>query len=449
MVPERTSEPQRGLRSALSVPSFRALLAAQTLSSLGDELARLALAVVVFSRTGSPLLTAATLAVSVLPWLLLGPRLATLGDRYPRRAVLVTCDLTRVGLALGLAAPGLPIWLLLALVALLTAAEPPFDATRAALLADLLEGEDYVAGQALMQTVVSLLTVVGYGVGGLVVVALGGTGALLLDAASFLVSALLLLGVRAPAIGPPPTAAAGPARRRRTGWGLVLHDPRLRWLLGLSAATALFDVVPVGLVVPWAHELAGGARTAGLLAAARPLGLVVASLLVVRVLSARRRLSLLPWWAVGSVALLALALLGPPTADTLLVLVGSGLCGVYQLVANQLFVQAAPVRERAAAFGVAGSVLYGTQGVGLLTAGLLAEHLAPHLVVGLAGAAGGVVVAALLVTRPAALRPPANGPPPPPTDAVIDLTSAVPHQRTPPGRVRARGLAGRGRSARR
>lgn len=395
-----------GLARALTVRPFRALLAAQTLSSLGDELARLALAVLVFARTGSPVLTAATFAVSFLPWLLLGPRLATLGDRFPRRGVLIGCDLVRAVLAVALATQGLPIPVLLALVALLTAAEPPFDATRAALLADLLEGEDYVAGQALMQSVVAVLTVAGYGVGGVVVAAVGAHGAFLLDAASFLASAALLLAL--PATSRPATQEApgrdedvgGRRSGRRSGWTVVREDPRVRWLLVLTAGTSMFDVVPVGLVVPWAVSLGGGSRTAGLLAAAAPLGAVMSALVLVRALGARRRLQAVPWLAAGSVAVLGLALLRPPTVAALALLLVSGCCSGYSLVANQLFVQAVPGQQRAAAFGVAGSVLVGAQGLGLLLAGAAAEFVSPSVVVGVAGVLGTGWVLALGLRRP-------------------------------------------------
>lgn len=387
------------MRAALRRRAFRHLLGAQVLSCLGDELARLALAILVFQRSGSPALTALTYAASVVPWLLLGPFLATLGDRLPRRAVLVTCDLLRAVLAVGLATRGLSLPVLFALLLLLTAAEPPFDATRAALLADLLVGDAYVAGQALMQAAVSTLAVVGYGAGGLLVLALGAHGALLLDAVSFLGSALLLLtGVPGT---PAPAGAAGLATpSRRTGLDAVLGDRRVRWLVLLAAATAFFDVVPVALVVPWAASLGGGSATAGLLAAAAPLGAAVSGIVVARVLDQRQRLWVLPRLALVSVAVLALALAQPSTAPVAGLLLVSGAAAGYQVIANQLFVQSVPAERRAAAFGVAGSALVGAQGAALIVAGLAAEVLAPALVVGIAGVLGSVAVLVLWARRP-------------------------------------------------
>jgi MFS family permease len=64
------------------VAEFRGLWTAQVLSLLGDQLARVALTVLVFDRTESALLTGLVYAVTYLPWLLGGPLLSGLADRY-------------------------------------------------------------------------------------------------------------------------------------------------------------------------------------------------------------------------------------------------------------------------------------------------------------------------------------------------------------------------------
>ena len=86
-------------RQVLAVPEFRALYAARLLSLVGDQMTRIALAVAVYSQSKSPLLSAATFASAFLPYLVAGPVLATLGDRFPRRQVMVVCDLLRAGSA--------------------------------------------------------------------------------------------------------------------------------------------------------------------------------------------------------------------------------------------------------------------------------------------------------------------------------------------------------------
>ena len=80
-------------RDALAVPEFRALYLAQALSQLGDQLAKIAIALFVFERSHSPLLTALSWAVTYLPWLVGGPWLSVYADRLPRRDVgACSCD---------------------------------------------------------------------------------------------------------------------------------------------------------------------------------------------------------------------------------------------------------------------------------------------------------------------------------------------------------------------
>ena len=100
---------------ALRSSAFRGLLVAHVLSVLGDQLTRVALASLVFDRSGSAALTALAYAGTYLPWALGATLLADLADRYPRRRVLLSCDLVRAALVAAMAVPELP----LAVVALL------------------------------------------------------------------------------------------------------------------------------------------------------------------------------------------------------------------------------------------------------------------------------------------------------------------------------------------
>src|SRR5690349_7781515 len=103
-------------REVLGIREFRALWAAELLSVLGDQLARVALAVLVFQRTSSAALTALTYALTFAPAVLGGALLSGLADRYPRRFVLVTTDVARALLAGAMAIPVLPLPVLCALV---------------------------------------------------------------------------------------------------------------------------------------------------------------------------------------------------------------------------------------------------------------------------------------------------------------------------------------------
>ena len=135
-------------RDVLTVGEFQALFVAQLVSVVGDQLARVALAVLVFDRTHSPAWTAVTFAMTLLPDLISGPLLSGVADRRPRRQVMVTADVIRTMLVAVLVIPGLPLWSAGLLVAVVQLFNTPWGAARAALLPQILEGDRYVVGQA-------------------------------------------------------------------------------------------------------------------------------------------------------------------------------------------------------------------------------------------------------------------------------------------------------------
>src|SRR6266566_7445616 len=118
VTPDRPAHP--GFRDVFAVAEFRALWGAQLLSVAGDQLARVALTVLVYDRTRSALLAAITFVVSIVPTFVGGVTLAWLADRYPRRGVMIACDLARCALVLVMAIPGLPLGALVTLLFLVT-----------------------------------------------------------------------------------------------------------------------------------------------------------------------------------------------------------------------------------------------------------------------------------------------------------------------------------------
>src|SRR2546427_98864 len=124
----------------LRVREFRALWIADAQSGAGDQLARVALSLLVFERTSSSALTALTYALTFLPALVGGALLSGLADRYPRRTVMIVCDLLRAGLVGLMALPQLPLWALGGLLILAVLIGSPFLAAENALIPDILRG---------------------------------------------------------------------------------------------------------------------------------------------------------------------------------------------------------------------------------------------------------------------------------------------------------------------
>src|SRR5215207_8464263 len=174
-----SDRPGAAWSSVLAHREYSALWLAYALSLAGDQLARVALAVLVFDATGSAAATALAYAVTFLPWLVGGPLLAGLGDRYPRRTVLVVCDLLAAVLLGVMALPGLSLVALGALLFLVVTLAAPFTAARAALVRDLFPDDDrYAAAVSLSAVTIQLAQVVGFAAGGVLVAALGARQAL-------------------------------------------------------------------------------------------------------------------------------------------------------------------------------------------------------------------------------------------------------------------------------
>jgi MFS family permease len=393
-------------RDTLAVAAFRRLWAGQLLSILGDQVARVALTVLVFDRTASAALTALTYALTFLPDLVAGPLLSGLADRFPRRATMVVTDVARAVLVAAMAVPGVPLAALCVLLVAVQMLASPFLAARSAILPHLLDGDRYVAGAALMGTTYQTAQVLGFALGGPLVTLVGVSPALGVDAATFVVSALVLrLGLpehRAEGVtttGPGLRGVAAGTREAfaRIGEGarVVGGDARLRALIGLACVSA-FVVTVEGLAAPYAAHLGTGTASVGFLLAANPLGAAIGIVALTRLVAPDARRRLLGPLAVGSCLPLIGSALDPPLPAVIGLWVLSGLCCAYQVPANAAFVAAVDDAHRGQAFGLAVTALRVTQGVGVLLSGVLAQETSPPRAVAISGilGAGTALVAA-------------------------------------------------------
>ncbi|RFS85991.1 MFS transporter [Actinomadura spongiicola] len=385
----RPPERQATYREVFAVGEFRALWLAQALSFVGDQLAQVALAVLVYDSTKSALLTALVYALTYLPPIVGGPVLSGLADLFPRRTVMIVCDVLRAGLVALMAVVALPIGGLSALVFLTVLLGAPFSAARAAVLPDVLEGDRYVAGSAITNITHQATQMLGFLAGGAIVAVVGTREALALDALTFGASAVILLaGLRGrEAPGRRDRASFGLWRGTRDGARLVFGDPVLRSLV-LFAWLCAFYVIPEGLAAPYAATFGGGAATVGLLLSAMPTGMVVGAFLFSRFVRPANRLHAMGWMSMLACLPLVGASLHPPLWAVVALWALSGVGSAYQLAANAAFVAAVPPSGRGRAFGLAQSGILAGQGVGILVGGAAAQVLGPETVVALAGALG-------------------------------------------------------------
>jgi hypothetical protein len=370
------------VRTALGVREFRALLASSALSMAGDQVARIAVALLVYRRSGSAFAAAATYALSYLTWLFGGPVLTALADRLPRRRLMVVCDLLRAALVCVLLVPHVPLSVVFGVLLLVGLLSPPYDAAKSAVLPDVLPGDLYVVGNALQNTVFQAANVAGFLLGGAVVAVTSVHGALAIDAASFVLSALLLAAVAERPL--PERQDASLLTDAVEGFRLVARRRPLRRLLAYGLLGAVVMVTPEGMAVPVARELGGGPLAAGVLTAAVPAGFLVGSFLLLRVPPARRT-ALLPGLVVLSAAALLVTPLLSSVASVATAWAVAGAGSALGIIANAAYMQAVPAELRGRAFGVADTLLMALQGVVLLAVGALAERLDPLGAVAVAG----------------------------------------------------------------
>jgi predicted MFS family arabinose efflux permease len=279
-------------------------------------------------------------------------------------------------------------------------------------MADVLDGDRYAVATSLTNITLQLAQVVGFLAAGAIVAVFSPSAALLVDAATFAVSALWLsLGLKR---RPAPVAEAGGGPRSLwqdtvEGLQMVGRSPRLLAIIAVLWVATLFGYASEGVAAPLVGELGRGSTASiGLLLAANPLGVTIGGLVIARLVPPHRRerlvvplvvLSLVPILAAGIVAVVT----GPgalPFAAVVALLFVSGLGAAWLIPLNVSFVQAVPSAHRGRAFGVAVSGLYGVQALGALGAGLGAEGVSASAVLAVSGGLGLLAVApALLAYR--------------------------------------------------
>jgi len=399
----RAPEKQASYREVFAIREFRGLWFAQILSYAGDQFAQVAIAILVYSRTGSPLLTALAYALTYLPPIAGGPLLSGLADLFPRRRVMIVCDVTRAGLVALMALPSMPFAGLCGLLFITVLLGAPFSSARFALLPDVLPRDTFIVGSAIGNISYQASQILGFVAGAAVVAVLKPDRTLAIDALSFALSALIVTGW----VKHRPSPRREPGKRpslwavSRDGLTMVFGHPVLRTLV-LFGWLAGFCIVPEGLAAPYAQSLHGTALTVGLLMAAMPLGTVAGAFAYSRLVPPSGRIRTMGWLAMASCAPLIGSAFRPPlwAVLTLWALAGAG--GAYQLVASAAFVQTVPPEGRGRAFGLAQSGLLAVQGLGIVAGGALASVIGAPVAVGLAGLLG--LCAAAILTMGWTLR---------------------------------------------
>lgn len=205
-------------------PLYTRLWLAQAVSLLGDWFNTIVLSALVAQLTGgSGLAISLLLLAKFLPPLIFSPVAGVLLDRFDRRMLLIWSDILRIGVVLGFlfVTDASLLWLLYGLTVLQSTLATVFEPGRSALTPALVRREDLVEANILGSVTWSTMLAVGGATGGLVAAVLGIQFALVFDAFTFFVSALLIYSIRPGSYQTEPhtrpETASQPAAEARSG----------------------------------------------------------------------------------------------------------------------------------------------------------------------------------------------------------------------------------------
>jgi MFS family permease len=371
----------RAALAPLRLPGFRHLAGAYTVNELGNWIGEIALAVLVFDRTGSPLATAGLfIGMHFLPAFLsqgVVARTEPIGTKIILPSLYLGEAVAFVALALTVEGFALPLVLALA-VADGTLAIAARAFTRASAAAVLGPSDQLREGNALINVGFTGAGAIGPAIGGLVVAGFGVQAALFLDAGSFVLVAATLAAARSlPQVKSTPEPSVS---RFRAGLAYVREHPTLGRLLAMQAVAFVFFTLVIPIEIVYAKEtLDVGNSGYGALLSAWGIGMVVGSLVFTGV---GRRASLKPLLFFSTLAI-GISYLGMAAAGNLLVAcLAGGVGGVgngVQWVSVMSAVQELTASQyQARVVGLLEAIGKAMPGVGFMLGGVITQLLDPR-----------------------------------------------------------------------
>ncbi|MCY1078745.1 MFS transporter [Archangium lansingense] len=387
--------------------AFRSLWTARAISFAGDALSLVALMLHVANTTGQALAVSLLLLVGDFAPALLSPLTGAISDRFDLKRVMITCELIQGALLVLIALTMPPLPLLLALVAARAVAGQVFQPASRAAVPALVPSDDLEAANSTLGFGTNGAEALGPLIAAALLPLVGIRGVLLVDAASFFVSAVILATL--PSL---PSASAGQENPpsllhdAKIGLGYILSTPAVRVIaLGFFAVVAFNGVDDVALVVLAKDTLRAGDSAVGLLLGAVGIGLLVGYVLLAHQGSRASMVALLLLgFAVSSVGNLFTGLAWAVSAAFAMQTVrGVGLAAM-DVATNTLLQRLVPPELLGRVFGN----LYGAIGVAAALSyvggGLLLDATSAPVTLFIAGAGGTVATLVTAFALPAALR---------------------------------------------
>lgn len=354
---------------------FRRLWLAHAISRSGDAFNTVAIVVLVFRLTGTGRGVAGAVMFEVLPVLLIGPVAGLAADKMPRLRLMVGADLVRAGAAASLVLATTSVPAVFAVSFILSAAATVFNPAASSLVPDLVDDEDLITANSALWTVAVIAQIALAPVAGWVVAGGGGARvAFAVNAATFIVSAILLVGLH---------EGRTPATIEMSGWAgalagvtTVRADPLLRRLTVVQILASLSAGATSGLLVILAKRHLGvGARGFGVLLAAIGVGAAIGPALLRRFIRpADRRWLFGPYLVRGAVDLTLATVASPIIAGTSLVVYGMS-TSTGMVAYQTMLQQAVPPETRGRTIAFFDIVWNATRLVSLAAAAILADSV--------------------------------------------------------------------------
>jgi MFS family permease len=412
---------------------FSAYWLAQTISLFGDRLNQLALGVLTYSITNSPLATGLVFFAASLPNIFLGPIAGTLVDRWEHKRVMISSDLIRAVLVLLIPfAASWNIWLVYPIVFVVTSVSLFFRPAKIAFIPRIVEERDMMAANSATWTADTLADVIGFPLAGLFIGFLGSQAsqlglAFVADSATYVLSAALLATIAvAPLVREIVPRAQNALRlfgnQLAEGWHFLRQRKPLIQNTLISTVAQLQIGVTLALTVVYARDTLDGTvipypDNYAAIETAVGVGSLIGGI-AVGLLGARVRKG---WLVIAGFVVMGFStvILGL-TSNVLLALIAAGVEGaanlVYIIPTQTIFIEMTPVELLGRVVAFRSSLVFGAMTLAMAVASLLAESVNAGVVIAAFGAltmTAGLIGALLPAVRdPDHVQPPAESPQP-------------------------------------
>jgi MFS family permease len=390
-------------RGLLRHADFLKLWSAETISVFGTAITQLALPLVAaVTLEVSPLEFGLLTTIEFLPFILLSLPAGVWVDRLRRRPILIAGDLGRAvtlgSIPVAYAFDALTIWQLYVVAFLTGCLTVFFDVAYQSYLPSLVDREQLVDGNAKLEISRSAAQIAGPGLAGVLVAVLRAPFAILLDAASYVIAALLLLAIRRPEppVAPAEASSARPSVRREVSAGLryVLGNPWLRSIAATTGTSNLFTNMQFAILVLFLVRRGFSAEQIGFAFSIGSVGFLLAALTTNR-LTARLGVGRMLLLSAIGFSISGLAIAAAPDSLLFVAVAGSGFLAGYCSSAwniNQVSLRQAitPPRMQGRMNATMRFVVWGTIPIGSTLGAILAQLVGLHETLWI-GAIGGLV----------------------------------------------------------